>query len=71
MFRKFLTRLTAAHLQTQTTVPAVALFPGAPSPSAAFDWRQRAIDYDSFVYNWSQPGQFPTIAWDYHALQHE
>jgi hypothetical protein len=28
MSRKFLTRLAAAHLQTQTTVPAVALFPG-------------------------------------------
>ena len=65
MSRTFLTRLAAAHLQTQTTVPAVALFPGAPSPSASFDWRQRAIDYDSFVYDWSQPGQVPTIAWDY------
>jgi hypothetical protein len=55
----------AAHMQAQTTVPAVASFPGAPSPSASFDWRRRAIDYDSFVYNWSQPGEFPTIAWDH------
>ena len=65
MSRKILTRLTAAHPLAQTTVPAVASFPGAPSPSASFDWRQRAIDYDSFVYNWSQPGRFPTIAWDH------
>jgi transposase InsO family protein len=65
MPRKSLTRLTAAHPLAQTTVPAVASFPGAPSPSASFDWRRRAIDYDSFVYNWSQPGQFPTIAWDH------
>ena len=49
---------------TQTTVAAVASFPSAPSPSAPFDWRRRAIDYDSFVYDWSQPGRFPTIAWD-------
>ena len=65
MSRKILTRLTAAHPLAQTTVPAVASFPGAPSPSAPFDWRQRAIDYDSFVYDWSQPGRFPTIAWDH------
>jgi hypothetical protein len=50
---------------TQATVPEVASFPGAPSPSASFDWRRRAIDYDSFVYDWSQPGRFPTIAWDH------
>ena len=65
MSRKILTRLTAAHPPAQTTVPAVASFPGAPSPSASFDWRKRAIDYDSFVYDWSQPGRFPTIAWDH------
>lgn len=29
-----------------------------------FDWRRRAIEYDAFVYDWSQPGRFPTIAWD-------
>jgi hypothetical protein len=46
---------------TQTTVPAVASFPGAPSPGASFDWRRRAIEYDSFVHDWSQPGRFPTI----------
>ena len=62
MSRKFLTRPTGARLQSQSTVSAVAAFPGAPSPSASFDWRRRAIDYDSFVYDWSQPGRFPTIA---------
>ena len=46
-------------------MPAVASFPSAPSPGAAFDWRRRAIDYDSFVYSWSQPGRFPTILWDH------
>jgi hypothetical protein len=35
-----------------------------PSPAASFDWRRRAIEYDGFVYDWSQPGRFPTIAWD-------
>jgi hypothetical protein len=63
MSRAFPNRVTAAHPRTQATAPAVASFPGAPSPSASFDWRQRAIDYDSFIYDWSQ-GRFPTIAWD-------
>ncbi|HVU77955.1 MAG TPA: hypothetical protein VHC67_10260 [Gaiellaceae bacterium] len=31
---------------------------------APFDWRRRAVEYDAFVYDWSQPGRFPTIAWD-------
>jgi hypothetical protein len=65
MSREFSTRLTAADQQTQTPVHGVASFPGAPSPSASFDWRQRAVDYDSFVYDWSQPGRFPTIARDH------
>ena len=46
-------------------MPEVASFPGAPSPSAPFDWHRRALDYDSFVYDWSQLGRFPTIAWDH------
>ncbi|MDQ1124755.1 discoidin domain-containing protein [Microbacterium trichothecenolyticum] len=32
--------------------------------SAPFDWRARAIAYDAFVYDWSQPGEYPTIARD-------
>lgn len=34
---------------------------GTPSPLAAFNWKQRAIDYDSFAYNWNQPGAHRTI----------
>ena len=58
------TGAAAARAPAQITVPAVASFPTEPSPSTSFDWRRRAIEYDSFVYDWSQPGQFPTIAWD-------
>jgi hypothetical protein len=36
-----------------------------PGPGASFDWRRRAIEYDAFVYDWSQPGRSPTIAWDH------
>lgn len=49
---------------TQLAARAVASFPRMPSPGAPFDWRRRAIEYDAFVYDWSQPGRFPTIAWD-------
>lgn len=43
---------------------AVDVFPSAPAPFQAFDWKQRAIDYDSFVYDWSAPGDYPTILTD-------
>ena len=35
-----------------------------PRLGTSFDWRRRAIEYDAFVYDWSQPSRFPTIAWD-------
>ena len=50
---------------SRTFAPAVASFPSVPRPGASFDWRRRAIEYDAFVYDWSQPGRFPTIAWDH------
>jgi hypothetical protein len=62
--RRFVTRVPAPHPLTQSTPPAVASFPSMPSHRASFDWRRRAIEYDAFVYDWSQPGRFPTIAWD-------
>lgn len=33
---------------------AVDAFPSAPAPAAAFDWKKRAADYDTFVYDWTR-----------------
>ncbi len=30
-------------------------------PLAPFDWRHRAVEYDTFVYDWSSPGSYTTI----------
>jgi hypothetical protein len=54
----------AAAPQPPAAVPGVDGFPSSPSPSASFDWRQRALDYDAFVYNRSNPGTYPTIQTD-------
>jgi len=56
----------AAAPQPPSTPSTIQGFPSSPTPAASqlFDWRQRAIDYDSFVYDWSAPGQFPTISLD-------
>lgn len=36
----------------------------AAPASAPFDWRSRAIAYDEFAFDWTQPGEYPTITWD-------
>lgn len=55
-----------ASAAPQPPVPggAVDAFPGAPTPFQSFDWKQRTIDYDDFVYDWSAPGDYPTILAD-------
>jgi hypothetical protein len=55
---------STAAPQPQAPLPVVAGFPGSPSPAQAFDWRQRTLDYDEFVYDWSSPGAFDTIQVD-------
>lgn len=54
--------------QPQQNSGGITAFPTAPSPSAAFDWRQRAHDYDAFAYDWSDRGPYTTISSDTTAL---
>jgi hypothetical protein len=44
--------------------PRIDRFPRDPKPYAFLDWKQRAIDFDRFVYDWDKESEFPTIAWD-------
>ncbi|MHA4816119.1 discoidin domain-containing protein [Streptomyces aculeolatus] len=39
-------------------------YPTKPTPLGTFDWRQRARDYDAFVYNWADRGNYTTIRAD-------
>ncbi|MFT8592933.1 MAG: discoidin domain-containing protein [Bifidobacterium sp.] len=59
----------AATAQEQIGNATVDNFPNSPSPSSSsFDWAQRAKDYDSYVYDWSDRGSFTTISTDASAL---
>lgn len=48
----------------QNSVPNIDIYPNQPTGYSYFDYNQRAIDYDNFIYDWSQPGDYPTIRWD-------
>lgn len=50
--------------QPPAPVPYVALFPSHPTPNVAFDWHQRALDFDAFAFDRSAPGDYPTIETD-------
>lgn len=57
-----------ARQQPAVDVGGIAGFPSAPAPSAPFDWKQRALDYDAFVYDWTDRGAYTTIRSDESAL---
>ncbi len=57
-----------APTSDSAVVAGVDDFPSAPSPWRDLDWRQRAIDYDSYVYDWTDRGVYTTIREDTHAL---
>lgn len=51
----------------QIVTPLVAGFPAAPQPAlpGGTDWRERALAYDAFVYDWNPSGEgHPTILAD-------
>lgn len=57
----------APRPSAQIVTPLVATFPAVPEPAlpGGTDWRQRALDYDSFVYDWDATGEgYPTILAD-------
>lgn len=49
---------TAIAQSGQIAIPRVDLMPNQPSPYDLRDWRQAAINYDSFVYDLNLTGQY-------------
>ncbi len=46
-------------------IDKVELMPNLPTPFKMRDWRQVAMDYDSFLFNFSISGEYlPLISWD-------
>jgi hypothetical protein len=54
----------SAEPQRQQDAGGITAFPTSPTPSASFDWLQRAKDYDTFVYDWTDRGPYTTISSD-------
>ncbi|MBK8887409.1 MAG: hypothetical protein IPN46_13050 [Saprospiraceae bacterium] len=44
--------------QGQIVVPRVDLMPDQPSPFSMRDWKNVAIQYDSFIYDKNKTGQY-------------
>jgi len=50
---------------TQRTIPRVEKMPNRPKPYAFKDWKKTAQDFDQYVFDFSQKGDFlPLIWWD-------
>lgn len=49
----------------QRTIPRVDKMPNHPKPYVYKDWKQTALDFDKYVFDFSQKGDFlPLIWWD-------
>ncbi len=56
---------TSAIPVTQRSIPRVDKMPNHPKPYVYKDWKQTALDFDRYVFDFSQKGDFlPLIWWD-------
>ncbi len=57
--------VAASFASEQLTVPKVEQMPNLPSPYIMRDWKQVALDYDAFVFDFTKIGDYlPLIWWD-------
>ncbi|MDD4922806.1 MAG: hypothetical protein PHS30_10075, partial [Bacteroidales bacterium] len=47
----------------QVSIPRIELMPNVPQPYRIIDWKQKAIDYDSFVFDFNPKGPFGPMIW--------
>ena len=47
----------------QRAIPRVEKMPNHPKPYAYKDWKQTALDFDRYVFDFSQKGQFLPLIW--------
>jgi hypothetical protein len=54
-----------ASPEPQRNIPRVEKMPNHPKPYAFKDWKQTALDFDRYAFDFSQKGEFlPLIWWD-------
>lgn len=54
----------SARAITQLTNSSIETWPRQPKPYVDFDWKQRFLDFDSFIFDWEKNSTFPTIKLD-------
>lgn len=47
----------------QIAIPRVDEMPDMPTPYAMKDWRKTALDFDKYVYNFEEKGEFRPFIW--------
>nr|MBP6796249.1 hypothetical protein [Saprospiraceae bacterium] len=47
----------------QRTIPRIEKMPNHPKPYAYKDWRQTAIDFDKYVFDFNQKGEYLPLIW--------
>ena len=47
----------------QVAIPRVDNMPNMPSPYKMLDWRQKALDYDAYVFDWTARDQVRPLIW--------
>ena len=48
----------------QVNNPSIEKWPRLPTPWMDFDWRERFLAFDSFIFDWDKKSTFPTIKID-------
>ena len=49
----------------QINLKELECFPNIPCPYTFMDWKQRTLDFDSFMFDWNKASEQWTIAWDW------
>ncbi len=48
----------------QVKIEAVEAWPRDPKPYAPFDWKERSLAFDEYIFDWNKTSEFPTIKLD-------
>lgn len=54
----------SGNVVTQLKHPGIESWPKQPTPFADFDWKQRFLDFDEYIFDWDKKSTFPTIKLD-------
>ena len=58
-----LSAFTSGNPVTQVSISRVDLMPDIPSTYKMLNWRQKALDYDAYVFDWNATGDYRPLIW--------